>query len=166
MSVVCCKISEKTIEVAADSISIRGYTQSKGKDDYSKLVEINGMIVGCVGRAEESSLLQMFCATRTPESASEGAILTFFTEFMDWKKKRTEKYKTENRFIFVFTGKAFYVEGFFIREIKSYEAIGAGMNFGLSALYLGHSAAKAVETACELSIFCEQPIQILKATRQ
>jgi hypothetical protein len=36
------------------------------------------------------------------------------------------------------------------------------MNFALAALYLGNTAKRAVETAIELSIYCEAPILVIK----
>ncbi|HQU73805.1 MAG TPA: hypothetical protein PKV71_10255 [Calditrichia bacterium] len=162
MSVVCCRVYEDRIEIASDSITVRGWTQEKGRDNHSKLVAVNDMVIGSVGRAEDSSLMQLFCATHKPEGASESDILSFMVEFLDWKKKKTDQKQTSGVFILLFEGKAFYINGFFIKEVVSYEAIGAGMDFALSALYLGHNVEKAVETACELSVMCEKPIQSLK----
>ena len=42
--------------------------------------------------------------------------------------------------------------------IITYEAIGAGLDYALAALYLGHTVEDSVKTACELSVYCEQPI--------
>jgi len=162
MSVVCCRVTSKKVEIASDSITVRGWTQEKGKDKFAKLVEINDIILGSVGSAEEVSLMQLFCATRKPEAASESRILNFLVDFLDWKKKQTDKYELNNAYIIVFAGKAFYLEGFFVKEILTYEAIGAGMDYALSALYLGHDVKKAVETACELSILCEKPVIYFK----
>ena len=64
-------------------------------------------------------------------------------------------------YIIIYQGRAFYINGFFVDEIRTYQATGAGMDYALSALYLGHGVEKAVETACELSIYCEQPIKKL-----
>ena len=46
----------------------------------------------------------------------------------------------------------------YVNEINEYAAIGAGEDFALAALYLGHSAKEAVKTACELSAFVAEPI--------
>jgi len=159
MSIVCCKIDDGIIEIASDSITVRGYTQSKGKEGgVSKLLNVNGMFIGGVGTCEETSLLQIFSQTRKPKAATEDDMLIFISEFADWKNKKTTTYKLENSYMFVYGGKAFMVEGFYISEIKTFQAIGAGMDFALAALFLGESAEKAVETACELSIYCELPV--------
>lgn len=159
MSIVCCRVTDDKIEIASDSISIRGYTQSKGdKVKYSKLVKVNEMIIGGVGFSEENFLMQLFAQTHNIKDANTDAVLTFLAEFSDWKKKKIDNYKIENNFIFLYKSKAFYIERFLIQEVINYQAIGAGDDFALSALYLGHSVEKAVETACELSIYCEKPI--------
>jgi len=159
MSVVCCKVTDEKIEIASDSITVRGWTQSKGKNSkFSKLTKVNGIILGGVGYAEETALFQLFCQTHKPKDATEDDILTFLSEFSDWKKKRADSHKIENPYIIVYKGKAFAIQGFLVEEIVSYEAIGAGSDFALSALYLGFDVEKAVETACELSIYCEKPV--------
>ena len=167
MSVVACKILPNGYEIASDSISVRFWTQSKGGNTkFSKLFEVNDVVVGSVGYAEESSLLQMFCSTRKPAEATEPAILEFFSEFSSWKKKKAEKSGLDNAYLIGFEGKVFSVNGWFIQQVLKYEAIGAGMDFALAALYLDNSAEEAVKVACELSIYCEEPIQIISKTTE
>lgn len=158
MSIVCCTVSKDEISIASDSISIRGVTQDKGTNKYAKLCSVDDMIIGGVGTAAETSLLQIYCKTTKPASATEKDMLIFLSEFSDWKKKKTDKYGIDNVYIFIFCGKVFMLEGFFINEILTYAAIGSGMDYALAALYLGSGVEKAVKTACELSVFCEEPI--------
>lgn len=166
MSIVCCKVTEDHIEIASDSIGIRCGTQEKGNNKYAKLIEMNGMIIGGVGGAGETGLFQMFCETRKPKNADEFSVMSFFSEFLSWKQEKTKMYESKNQYILAFEGHAYYIEqNFFVREILTYEATGAGMDYALSALYLGHDVCKAVETSCELSIYCEKPIVLLKMDR-
>ena len=166
MSVVACKILPNGYEIASDSISIRFWTQSKGDNTkFSKLFEVNDIVIGSVGYAEESSLLQIYCTTRKPAEATESAILEFMSEFSNWKKGKAEKSGLDNNYLFGFEGKVFSVNGWFIQQVLTYEAIGAGMDYALAALYLDKSAYDAVKVACELSIFCEEPIQVISKTK-
>jgi ATP-dependent protease HslVU (ClpYQ) peptidase subunit len=57
------------------------------------------------------------------------------------------------------------VEGFFVKEIVDYTAIGAGMDFALSALYLGNSVEESIKAACHLSVYCEEPINLMKVKK-
>jgi hypothetical protein len=165
MSVVACRFTEKEIEISADSISVQGYTQEKGRDKFSKLNQINGLTIGSVGYASENGMMQIFSSTHKPSAPTEDGILNFLAEFAEWKKKKTEKYEIANNFIIVFEGHAFVSNEFWVKEFTSYEAIGAGMDFALAALYLGHDTVKAIETACELSVFCEKPIKTFRINR-
>ena len=158
MSIVAVKVTDKCIELASDSIMVKGYTQSRSINKYSKLIKVNDMFIGSVGTAEESSLLWVFANTRRPEQATEASLLTFLSEFVDWKNSKINKASLENEYIFVIGSKVFQVEHFFIEEVLEYAAIGAGMDYALTALYLGFSVERAVETACELSVYCEKPI--------
>lgn len=157
MSVVAVRIYDEKIEVAADSIMVRGWTQT---NKYSKLHFINDMYIGTSGLAEEGSLFRIYCTTRKPEQATEGAIITFFSEFADWKNNRTGSSSLQNEYIFIYSGKVFEIQHFHIQEIKDFTAIGAGMDFALAALHLGHKADEAVAVACALSVYCEEPIDL------
>lgn len=161
MSVVACKITKEGYEIAADSISVRGYTQTKNNTNRSKLIEVNNMVIGSVGSAEESSLLQIFAKTHQPAAATEEGILEFWSEFSDWKKKRIDKNGIDNVYFLGLNGVVFYINRWLIASVTTYQAIGAGRDFALAALHLGHSAEEAIETAIELSIFCEAPIQVI-----
>jgi ATP-dependent protease HslVU (ClpYQ) peptidase subunit len=162
MSIVACCIYDDKIEIASDSITVYGYTQDKGKTrKWTKLWQGNDITVGIVGYCDEGSLFQIYCTTRKPRAATVDDITQFITEFANWKKEKTDKFEITCDYIFIYQNKAFFINGFYIDEIRTYHAIGAGMDYALSVLYLGHSVEKAVETACELSIYCEQPINKL-----
>jgi len=162
MSVVACRIDDKGYSIAADSITVRGYTQDKGtKSTSSKLFETNGLIVGGVGTAEEVGLLQIFANTHQIAHETESSVLEFISEFSDWKKKKMDKAGIENSYLIGMGRNIFYINGWNVMHIVTYEAMGAGMDFALAALYLGHTPREAVQVATELSVFCEMPIQEL-----
>jgi len=163
MSVVCVKVYDDRIEIASDSISVKEGTQNKGADrKYSKLFQIRDLIIGSIGHCAESALMRSFCSTTQPESASEERITEFIKSFVEWKKKITDKFELLDDYFIIFQGKVFFVENsFFITEVITFDAIGAGRDYALAALYLGHDVEKAVEVATELSIYCEKPIKKL-----
>jgi len=170
MSVVACKICDNIIDIAADSITVIGYTQSKSINSHSKLVIVNKMIVGSCGYCEESSLFHNFCSTRSivednVKEIKERNVLNFIIEFSKWKKGLTENHKIQNSYIIVVNGKAFSINNFMVEEILKYEAIGAGMDFALASLYLDNQVENAVKAACELSIYCEPPIRMFTMNR-
>ena len=157
MSVVCAKVYKDRVEIAADSIIVRGYSKNT-KGDFSKMTKINDMIIGSTGDCDEASLLWHFAKTHKPETATERDILSFFAEFSKWKKEDYGNSAISNNYLFVYGGKLFFVEGFFVNEIKSYAAIGAGEDFANAAMYLGHSPKEAVKVSCDLSCFVAEPI--------
>lgn len=165
MSVVACKVSEKKIEIASDSIKVYGWTKNKSDNEHSKLVHTNGIIVGSTGLCEESGLFKIFCSTRTPKSSTSEDIMLFMSEFAEWKKQKINKFSIENDYIILYGKNAFYVNGFFVEEILTFEAIGAGRDYALSALLLGNTPRRAVEVACDLSIYCSEPINYFEIKR-
>lgn len=159
MSVVCCRINDGNIEIASDSISIRGYTQSKGHNiAVPKLTKHDDFVYGSVGFAEEHALFGHYLLTHKFADFTENELTKTMVSFANWKQKEIQKHDIENSYIFVKKSKAFSVSNFLISPILKFEAIGAGRDFALAALYLGHSAVESAKVACELSIFCEEPI--------
>jgi len=160
MSVVAIRVTKNKITIGADSIIVSGWTQEK--DKLAKLNEINGMIIGDVGDAQEGGLFLLFCKTRKPREASSDALIEFMSDFQDWMNDKIGEVKLNNQYIIVLEGKAFVMEGFYIKEVTDYTAIGAGMDFALSALYLGNSVEESIKASCHLSVYCEEPINIIE----
>ncbi len=160
MSVVAVKVEKDKITIGADSILVSGWTQEK--DKLAKLNKVNDMIIGDVGDAQEGALFLMYCKTRKPREASVEALVEFMSEFQDWMSKKVDVTKLENQYVIILDGKAFMMEGFFIKEVTDYTAIGAGMDYSLAALYLGNSVKESIKAACHLSIYCEEPINIME----
>jgi len=156
MSVVCCKIKKDKIEIAADTIEVYDWTQKKSS---SKLIKTNNMIIGMVGDCMEASRFMHYCTTNKPRLADTYSIMLFLSEFSEWMMNKFKVSDIENDYMLIFDKKAFRMLGGHVDEITDYYAIGAGMDYALSALYLGHGVKKAVKTACELSIYCEEPIE-------
>lgn len=163
MSVVAVRVEKDKITIGADSILVNGYTQEK--DKLAKLFQNDWAVVGDVGSAQEGALFQIYTKTRRPRESSIEGITEFLFEFYQWKKEKTESVELTNDYIIVFDGKAFLVEGFYVKEIKDYMAIGAGMDFALAALYLGSSVQDAIKTSCHLSILCEEPVNIITVNK-
>lgn len=163
MSVVAVRVKKNKIIIGADSILVSGWTQEK--DKLAKLNEVNGMVIGDVGDAQEGALFLIFCKTRKPREASVDALVEFMSEFQDWLNNKIGEVKLENQYVIVLEGKAFVMEGFFIKEVTDYTAIGAGMDFALSALYLGNSVEESIRAACHLSVYCEEPINIIEVNK-
>ena len=114
---------------------------------------------------EEGALFLLFCKTRKPREASVDALVEFMSEFQDWMNNKTCESKLSNQYILIIEKKAFMIEGFFIKEVTDYTAIGAGMDFALSALYLGNSVKESIKAACHLSVYCEEPINIIEVEK-
>ena len=164
MSVVAVKVNQNNIEIAADSILVKG--DSKRTDtQFHKLVKVNDMIIGSVGSAEELSLFLLFCETHKISEAKEKCVLDFMCEFINWKSSMIEGCLIENDYIIIYNCKAYLVEHLFVKEIFNYEAIGAGEDFATAALYLGKSAKEAVKVACDLCCYVAEPIIEFKVSK-
>jgi ATP-dependent protease HslVU (ClpYQ) peptidase subunit len=163
MSVVAVKVTNKKITIGADSIIAFGWTQEK--DKLAKLEEVNGMIIGSVGVAQEGALFRVFCRTRKPRAADVESIVDFMSDFQDWLKNKIDDSTIENGYILVFDKKVFNIEGFYVKEVTDYTAIGAGADFSLASLYLGNSVKDSIKAACHLSVYCEEPINIFEVEK-
>jgi len=160
MSVVACKIYEDKVVIGSDSIELYE-TGTLERKKMSKLRKVNKMVIGSVGTCEEGNLFFRYCKSRQPEGISIENIEDFMFDFSKWKQNRTNSSLLENAYILVYNGFAFKIENFLVRTIDKYSAIGAGMDFALTALYLGHDVKSAIKVACEHSIFCELPVNLI-----
>ncbi len=156
MSVVAAKVYNDKIIMAADSITVRGL--SKRNTGFTKIAEINNMIIGATGYCEETSLLYHYMQTHRPAAPTEKDVLNFMVEFMQYKQNLIRSGDVENTYLLVYQGHLFEIEHMFVHEISDYAAIGAGMDFAQAALYLGHDPKAAVKAACELCCFVCEPI--------
>lgn len=158
MSVVAVKVYDDKVVMAADSIICKWDSKKNNPKDFTKINEINGMIIGGCGFAQELSLLWHYADTHTPLAPTIKDILNFFVEFCKWKPNYGDSPEIKNEYLIAYEGHAFLCEGLFVHEIHEYNAIGAGENYANAALYLGHSPSEAVKVACELSCFVSEPI--------
>ena len=154
MSVIAGKVYKNKIELAGDSIITRGWSK---RNSFVKLMQINDMIIGGCGTAEELSLFFRFAQTHKPETPTEKDVLTFVVEFATWKKDYDSN-TINNNYLLAIDGHLFEIEHMFINEVKDFSAIGAGEDFANAALYLGHNPKEAVEVACALSCYVSEPI--------
>jgi len=159
MSVVAVKIYKDKIVIGADSFVGFNY-DTQLKDKNVKIFSHKEITIGTVGYTTDCSLMRVFSRDKKPSRSDEEAMTEYIVEFIDWCKKKDVNYKMESNFMIVFKSKAFLVAGLYVKQIKKYEAMGAGMNMAQTALALGKSVREALEIACELSIYCEKPLNI------
>lgn len=165
MSVVAVKLYKTKLVIGADSITVRGWTQNK--DKQAKLIKLrDGLIVGQVGRSRDVQLLRIFAKDHLIAAPEEDKVVDFVVEFIEWCRKKDNDYKLGSSMVFVVENRAFLIEkDLFIKEVEDYFAIGAGRDFALSALYLGKGVKEAIDSACELSILCEKPVNIMEVEK-
>lgn len=162
MSVVAVRKEKGKITIAADSIRISGWGTQE-KDKLAKLFQIDKeMVLGAVGSSATSSLFREFIENHLPKTNSEYGWMLLMREFATYlsEVKSAPKFE-DSAFIVVHKGRAFFLAGYFVREVDDYYAIGAGADYALAALYLGAGVEKAIKTACHLSIFCEEPVNVI-----
>lgn len=158
MSVVATRVYESHIEIASDSQVTSGMTM-QNLDSVKLFSNELGVTVGACGSMQEIALFKIFLSSRTPRSASEDDIVYFMHEFHRWLDDNAEQdFDAEmNQYHMVFGGSAFSIQGYYVREITDFDAIGAGTDYALAALYLGKTPLQAVNVACDLNIFCSLP---------
>ena len=98
MSVVAARIYDDRIEVAADTICVRGSSKmNSAEKKITKLFRFQDLVVGGVGMSEEISLFQRFMKNHTVKDLNEDGVLDFLIEFKKWKKDLVGDSDIENR---------------------------------------------------------------------
>lgn len=157
MSVVAARVYKDKIVMAADSIVVRGWSK-RTDHDIVKINEINGMIVGSTGYAQELSLMWQYMTTHKPAIATEKDVLAFVVEFSRWKRELIGNGSVDNTYLMAYDGHLFQIQDMLVYEVSEWSAVGAGEDFANAVLYLGNSPRDAVKVACELSCFVAEPI--------
>ena len=157
MSVVAARVYSDRIVMAADTIIVHGWSKQPNQD-FVKINEINGMIVGGTGYAQELSLMWQYMATHKPAAPTEKDVLAFVVEFSRWKRDLIGNGNIDNAYLMAYDGYLFQIESMFVYEVHEYSAVGAGEDFSNAAMYLGHTPNEAVQVACALSCMVSEPI--------
>ena len=161
MSVVVAKVYADRIEMASDSIAVRGWSKvNNAANKIIKMMKYNDMIIGGCGTAEEASLLFHYMKTHTIDNVDERGILDFIIEFKKWKNDLTGNNSMSNDYILAYKGKCFGISGMLVFPIEDHYAIGAGEDFAQGALFMGASPREAVKAACELSAMVCEPVKL------
>lgn len=142
MSVVAVKIYDKEIIMSADSIIVSGQ-QDKTPVGKDKMYEINGMLIGSAGDAQELTHMFLFAENHTPLDMTERGLIKFMNEFRQWRINEfgvpVEK-PIGNEYLIASKGKCFMCYGCaYVGEVRDFYAIEAGENYAKAALYLGHT---------------------------
>jgi ATP-dependent protease HslVU (ClpYQ) peptidase subunit len=165
MSVVAVKINQNEINISSDSIIILDDSGLKINDKHSKLtfLENIGLIIGDVGDANESQLFINYVKKNYNDINDYDDLCDFIAEFNFFIKEKLNAL-SENQYIIIDKNlnKVYLIQGFYVREVNEYFAIGSGSPYAFSALYLGFDTEKAVEVACQFSNNCSLPIMTYK----
>lgn len=159
MSVVAIKkIKPHQFEVAADSQVTAGMTLDKDKS--SKLWKVGDMVAGATGKASLGGIFREYIENHKPKTNNEYGWITFMADFIKYAQNLDGAFAlTDNEFMVAWKGKAYHLVGTYVKEVTTFDAIGAGDDYAKAAMYLGHSAREAVGVSCALNIYCEKPIK-------
>lgn len=156
MSVIAARVTDKFIEVASDSIISK---EELKRTNFTKLIQVNDMIFGGCGSAEELSIFLDFVKeVPTIQFPTTAKIRDLMLEFAKVKELYTGDAKVDNAYIIAIDGSLFEVDGMFVTQITDYTAIGQGESYALAALHLNHSVQEAVKVAADLCCFVAEPI--------
>ena len=160
MTVVAARKYADRIEFAADSIVTSGSTKVTHRTiDDAKLFQQNGLTIGLTGKLAEGSLIQIFSRNHKPAHANLEGIIDFLFEFEGWVRNRDSGFTIGNHYLIGFENHLFRTyPRFDVFEVSEFDAIGAGEDFALTAMHLDKTPAEAVAIACELSVWCSQPV--------
>jgi ATP-dependent protease HslVU (ClpYQ) peptidase subunit len=161
MTVIALRVKKEEIVIGSDTQTTCGYNTYKDSQgsiykNSSKILIINDLVIGVAGAVKNNCLLSIFCKNHKPKLSTEDGILDFLVEFNDWAKSKDESSRLEdNQFLIVYGGKAFeVVDGYLVREVSNYTAIGSGMFLALGAMYFDKSVEEAIEVSKEFDAFC------------
>ena len=158
MTVISVRKQKDHIELCADS-QLSQWVWWKMTDesnnsimkDFSKIVQENGVTLWWTWLVEQILFLKHFLKTNIPEGSRISDIENYFLKFYEERKKKDENFEPENAYLFIFEGKIFHINCYYIYEVEERDSIGSWMFYARAALYLWKSAKEACEVAKELA---------------
>ena len=156
MSVIAARVLYDRVLIAADSILLK--EELKRTTNFTKLRQINNMIIGGCGSAEELSLMFLFAEKDCPVDSTIKDVTEFLYRFAHYKETCVDKFELNNCYLIVYKGHLFETDGLFVQEIQDYTAIGEGEPYALTALHLGQDPPDAIDVACDLCCCVARPI--------
>lgn len=167
MSVVAVKNYKDKIVIGADSFVGIAWGMQK-KEKMAKLACVNkNIVIGTVGYTKDHFLLKTFASAVQLKNNTEDGVLDYMGQYHKWVKDKMNQLDVkidDSHHILIFKNKVYEFNNYDIFEIKEGEgrAIGAGLYFAQTALHLGKTVKEGIEVACELSIYCEKPVNIIE----
>lgn len=168
MSCAAVKVYTRRIEIACDSCITQGDTivSSSFKKMTRATLYGHDVILAGTGSIEVIDAFRHFLISFEYEEGNKmfSSIIEFkkkLKEFVDTLDDPSREYgKNNNEYLMVIDGKAYYIHATLIEEVENFRAIGSGMPYALTAMYLEYSPEVAVAIASELDPWVSKPINV------
>jgi ATP-dependent protease HslVU (ClpYQ) peptidase subunit len=168
VTVIAGKVESDRIVIGSDSQVTLGWN---GKDliDDGKLMVLPDLIVGGAGASSHNNYMAIYLENHKPRSSEKRDVMEFFVEFHQWIDKMLKDFKPRNSWLIAYDGRLISVQSADL-NVNHHEswAIGSGWEYARTALHLGHPVEAALQTACDLTVYCAPPIvvrELLLVTR-
>lgn len=171
MTVIALKQTFKEVTICADTQVSYWYAKvsssyDESRKDFAKIIQKNWLTIGTAGLLRELWYMKIFLDTNKPKDATVDSILSFLCDFQEWVRKKLDNtFQMDNHYIIIFEGNSFCCHGFDVYEVEKYCAIWSWREEATAALFLGHTAKKAVEVAIELAYWCGGNVQEITIKR-
>lgn len=159
MTVIAGKVESDRIVIGSDSQVTYGWQAKVGIDD-SKLLVLQDFIIGGAGHLSHINYMQVFAENHRPLSSRKRDVLEFFVEFNEWADKKIKGYESSNSWLLAFDGRLISVDHSLSTSYHEFWAVGSGREYARTAMHLGHDVRSALLVACELTVFCSEPLHI------
>jgi ATP-dependent protease HslVU (ClpYQ) peptidase subunit len=159
MTVIAGKVESDQIVIGSDSQITWGWQAKSGIDD-SKLIVLRDLIIGAAGYLSHINHMQLFAENHRPLSSRKRDLLEFFVEFNEWADKKIKGFEPHNAWLLAFDGKLISVDPDLSISYHQFWAVGSGAEYARTAMHLGHDVRSALLVACELTVFCSEPLHV------
>lgn len=134
-----------------------------------------GVIGGTAGYAEHAVAFNVYIASLTDEeltawTTDTRGVSKLFEEFTHFTEARNIKIVEQDNvlghFMLASRHGAWCIEGGYVKDIQTYEAIGCGETSARPILYVQESMHKALDAACMFNIHCAYPLTFFAISRK
>ncbi|HPQ79747.1 MAG TPA: hypothetical protein PLG47_04805 [Candidatus Dojkabacteria bacterium] len=161
MSIICGRVYEDRIEIAADSCITDETVENTTICNSPKLVKIDNIVVGACGYHSDALLLFSFIEENIEEFKKISCVkdlMVLTKKYRLYNEEYQGKKELESVFAILVNGKLYESKYFCICEIKEFCALGIGYQCALGSLEYGASPTEACKIASKYLLACKPPI--------
>jgi len=154
VTVIAARVNGQCIEMSADSQFTRcgGHKNNTGLTE--KIIRGSDFVIGVSGEALLLTLVSMYAKNHPVGDGGVDRVTEWGLEFLEYCRKKTDSWDQHGSLLLAHKSGLYAVYDWIPLVVTDFWAIGSGLQYAETAMYLGHSTEEAVLVAIQMAYGC------------